>query len=224
MICRRLNVLGFAALLASCTGLTPARDKPESGADLRPRGQTFVYECTGYEFVARLTQEEMALWLDDRSVVLARVPSGSGTKYTKGEITFWSKGEQAILDVDKQRFTDCVNAPHRVPWEEARRRGVDFRAVGNEPGWSVEIQLDRQLLFVGDYGMNRVMIANPEFERVGKLRIYSAKDEHNSITVEVVDTPCTDTMKGNTFASEVVMQVNGQRYTGCGNSLLSDWQ
>lgn len=47
-------------------------------------------------------------------------------------------------------------------WEEAKRRGVDFRAVGDEPGWWLEIERGERIEFVTDYGATRVYTPGPE--------------------------------------------------------------
>lgn len=47
----------------------------------------------------------------------------------------------------------------------AESRGVEFRASGNEPGWTLEILADR-LVFVGSYGAERAITPRP-------LRIWS---------------------------------------------------
>jgi len=198
--------------------------EPAVAADLQTRGKTLVYECSGYEFIARTGPEEMAVWLEDQYLILPQVRSGSGAKYQEGDVTFWSKGEEAMLTVGRQQFGDCVLVPHRAPWEDARRRGVDFRAVGNEPGWYLEIQHDRHLLFVADYGLNRVLITSPTLTVEEPRTIYQASSDKDELRVEIVDELCTDTMKGDTFTSQVTVYLNGKAYTGCGNSLVRNWK
>lgn len=192
--------------------------------DLRPVGKTIVYECHGYDFTARLGPGEMALWLEDRYVILSQVRAASGVRYEEGDTVFWSKGDEASLTVDGQRYPGCLLAPKRVPWEDARRRGVDFRAVGNEPGWYLEIQRGRQLLFVQANGMQRVLIPAPlEGEVEGSLK-YSGVSGENRIDVEVVSRFCTDTMSGERFNREVTLMYNGKRFFGCGRVLEQPWK
>jgi len=211
-------------MLAACTGNDERESAPPVPVDSQPVGKTLVYECTGYEFIARTGPGEMAVWLEDRYLVLSRQYSASGEKYVEGDVTFWIKGDEAMLILDKQKYGDCVLAPQRVPWEDARRRGVDFRAVGNEPGWHLEIQHDRHILFVGDYGMNRVLFSSPDLSIDGALSIYSASNENSELRVEILDQLCTDTMKGETFASKVTVFLGEKTFTGCGNSLSSPWE
>lgn len=191
--------------------------------DPRPLGKTMVYECADYEFIARLGPGEMAVWLEDRYIILSRVPSASGVKYQEGSTAFFSKGDEAMLELDGERYTSCELAPARAPWEDARRRGVNFRAVGNESGWHLEIQQGRQILFVSDYGMRRVMVPDPGEKLDGEVRIYHAITDAHDLRVEIVEEDCRDTMKGDRYPSEVSVQINGKLYLGCGRDLEIPW-
>jgi len=124
--------------------------------------RTLVYECDGLDFVVRQGAGEVGVYLPGRAVVAPQVPAASGAKYQEGDIIFWSKGDEASLEVGDRKWSGCRLAPHRAPWEDARLRGVTFRAVGNEPGWNLEIEPGRRLLFVGDYGSTSVSTPVPE--------------------------------------------------------------
>lgn len=212
-------------LLAACGGdASRQQPVPDWNQDPRPLGKTLVYECADYEFIARLGPGEMAVWLEDRYLVLSQVRSASGVKYEEGDTVFWMKGTEASLLLDGQRFSDCQLNPARAPWEDARRRGVNFRAVGNEPGWYLEIQRERFLLFVGDYGMQRVMMEDPGEQRQGELRRYHAIQGGNELQVEIVDQNCTDSMKGDAFPSSVQVRLNDRTFNGCGMDLAYPWQ
>jgi membrane-bound inhibitor of C-type lysozyme/uncharacterized membrane protein len=214
--------------LAGCGGKdmrgNEAPQEAGFNADQRPQGKTMVYECDGNEFIALLGPGEMAMWLEGRYIILSQVRSASGVKYEEGDTVFWIKGEEAMLVIDNQQYGGCQLVPGRVPWEDARRRGVDFRAVGNEPGWYLEIQRGRQILFVGDYGMQRVMVPDPQEEQLGPTRSYHAITEANDLRVEIVDGSCTDTMKGDSFPSQVLVYLNGTALPGCGRSLAYPWE
>lgn len=227
MIDRIVCVL-FTLTLAACGGHVRGGDDTTGGqgftADPRPLGRTLVYECADYEFIARLGPGEMAVWLDDRYFILSQVRSASGVKYEEGATVFWLKGEEATLELDGQRYTSCRLNPARAPWEDARRRGVNFRGFGNEPGWHLEIQHGRQILFVGDYGMQRVMIPDPGVQVDGATRSYHGRTEASELRVEIIDGLCRDTMKGDEFPSQVSVQYRGRVYRGCGRDLEIPWK
>ena len=69
-------------------------------------------------------------------MTLPHVVSASGARYSNGAGTFWNKGREATFELNGRTQT-CRE--RREPWQEAADRGVDFRAVGQEPGWFLEI-------------------------------------------------------------------------------------
>jgi len=121
-------------LLSACAGVS-GEQSPLSDSSVPAPPTTIVFECSDdFSFLARTGPGAITVWLEDRSQVLGQVRSASGSKYEADTTVFWSKGTQATLTVDGQLYSDCQSVPARVPWEDARRRGVDFRATGNEPG------------------------------------------------------------------------------------------
>jgi putative lipoprotein len=226
MVAHKFIVFFIYALLVGCAGdgVRAANTDPAFRPDERPLAKTLVYDCNGFEFTARLGPGEMALWLPDRYVVLSQVRSASGTKYHEGDIEFWSKGEEALLMVGDRQYLNCTLVPHRVPWEDARRRGVDFRGVGNEPGWILEIQQGRHLLFIGDYGMRRVAAPDPGAQVEGLARSWHAITESAELQVEVVEEPCVDTMSGEAFPSRVTVTLDADILYGCGRDLDYPWE
>lgn len=221
-------IIFLSTLLAAC-GVIDTHRGFFSGADdfvpdERPVATTLVYDCNGYEFVARVGPGEIALWLPEGYVILSQARSASGTLYEESDISFWSKGDEALLIVADQYHQNCRLLPERVPWEDARRRGVDFRGVGNEPGWFVEIQEGQQMLLVLDYGTRRVLIPKPAQEGEVGSRVYSGTSGKQDVRVEVIETPCVDTMNGNTFPARVAVTLNDIVYQGCGERLDYPWQ
>jgi len=218
--------LGISLSACSWTGSERGQANEANGyePDKRPLATTLVYDCNGFDFIARLGPGEMAVWLPDQYVVLSQVRSASGTQYAEGDIVFWSKGENAMLSVGDQQYLNCQLQPHRVPWEDARRRGVDFRAVGNEPGWHVEVRGGEEILFVTDYGMQRVVVPQRGQGKVGSARVYQGSTALHSVRVDILDQDCVDTMSGETFPNDVAVTLDDTLYHGCGQFLDYPWQ
>jgi len=212
-----LSLSGLLALLTACSG--DNRSVPAAEAE-PPR--TFVYECgDGYRFVTRLEGETVWLFLPERTLRLPHVPSGSGVKYGNSLATFWSKGEEAIVETGGVRHRDCVNNRRLAIWEDAKLRGVDFRAVGNEPGWHLEIRADGEILFVGDYGQSRYQFATPEpqIDRQSGRSIYKTGGGGHELKVVLEADACRDTMSGEPFETTVTVTLDGRTFTGCGRPL-----
>jgi len=221
---RALPLVALATLiyLGACSS---APDKQADGGTMAPQatGKTLVYECPGYEFVARTGPGEIAVYMEDDYRVLGQVRSASGARYTDTEVTLWTKGELAILEIGAKRYSECVLNRSRAPWEEARRRGVDFRAVGQEPGWQLEIQHDRNMLFVAGYGAERVLLPTPDAELVDGGERYQARAGGRELLVEIELRHCIDSMSGEAFTNEVRVTLDGSLYRGCGTSLEAWW-
>ena len=128
-----------------------------------------------------------------------------------------AEGETALLDLGSRRYVDCQLNRSRGPWEEARRRGVNFRAVGQEPGWFLEIQHERNLLLVADYGSRRLLAAAPEPVFEDDIERYQVPSE--DLEIEIRQTHCADSMSGESFTHEVKVTLSDRVYTGCGLSL-----
>jgi len=185
--------------------------------------QTLVYECGDYEFIARTGAGEIALYLPDDYRVLGQVEAASGAKYTDDNMVFWSRGDEAVLDLGYRKYSDCRLNRQRAPWEEARRRGVQFRAVGQEPGWYLEIQDERQILFVAAYGSQRVLLPTPASILEEGLEIYEVADERHQLRVTITQQHCMDSMSGEDFDNSVSVELDGDRFQGCGLALEAWW-
>ena len=130
-----------------------------------------------------------------------------------GALLFCACGQQ-----ERQRQ---VVHPDASVWEEARRRDVDFRAVGQEPGWLLEIHERDFIRFAYDYA-RRETIAHasmPETDEEAGERVYRTTADGDSLIVRIVTEPCTDTMSGESFEARVSVTYDDTTYDGCGRSL-----
>lgn len=230
--CGALLVLALSACSVFDLRHPLADDDARAQSDARPPASTLVYDCNGLEVVARLGAGAMAVWLPERYVVLPQVRSASGTLYEDGDVSFWSKGDDAMLTVGSQQYLNCQLQPQRAPWEDARRRGVAFRAVGaavvsdtqTHPGWLLEISRERQLLFAGDFGMQRIVVQDQGEPAPGATHSYQGESGAHTLRVAIRDQECVDAGSGEVLPSAVTVTVDGAVYTGCGRFLAYPWQ
>lgn len=104
-------------------------------------------------------------------------------------------------------------------WHKAKLRGVSFRAVGQEPGWLLEITDGQEILLVSDYGENRVSL--PYVEPVvyqAERRTLFTLDEYET-EIEIRGESCLDVMSGEQFAVTVMIQLGDRTLPGCGRAL-----
>jgi membrane-bound inhibitor of C-type lysozyme len=184
--------------------------------------KTYVYECNdGYGFVARVQGGKAWLFLPGKTISLPHVPSGSGAKYSEDQITYWSKGDEALFEIGSEKHTKCKNNRAMAIWEDAKLRGVDFRAIGNEPGWNLEIIMSDKIVFVGNYGQNRYefITTGPSIDQQARTTVYKVHNDKHEMSVILVGRRCRDTMSGEAFETTVTVILDAKKYQGCGKAL-----
>ena len=207
------------SVLLSCLWFGPALAGDESGAPGNAPGNTWGVRCDGYEFVAVFDDAQVELILPDRRLTLPQARAASGIRYELGGTVFWGKGREAMLEFDGRRHTGCRLEPAVSIWEAAALRGVDFRAVGNEPGWHLEILDGVRIQLVADYGQKRVSTPAPEPIVDGERTIYRVETEAHRLEIVIDHEACADTMSEETFTARATVILDDQTLEGCGRSL-----
>ncbi len=106
-----------------------------------------------------------------------------------------------------------------APWEDARNRGIDFRAIGQEPGWLAEIDDGKTIHVLADYGEKKVTTRAPAPRDSAGVRIYDVRTEGNRLTIRIRTAACADVMSGEQMTHTVTVKLHGTEYRGCGRSL-----
>jgi putative lipoprotein len=149
-----------------------------------------------------------------RTITLPQAISASGVRYSNGTTTFWNKGNEATLEMDGATQMCRVL---RDPWQEARDRGIEFRAVGQEPGWFLEIDQEREMRLLYDYAEREARAPAPAPVTTGGTTSYEA----GRLRVVSEERPCSDAMSGESFPRRVIVTIDGRELRGCGRSLVS---
>jgi uncharacterized membrane protein len=151
---------------------------------------------------------------------LPHEPAASGARYSDGGIVLWSKGDAITLQQPGEPTRTCRNDRARAIWEHAKLSGVDFRAVGNEPGWHLEITAD-SIRLVTDYGARRRFMPTPErrTDAVTGRTVYRVVAEGEAVEILLEPGPCRDTMSGEEFETTVTVVLEGGTLRGCGRAL-----
>lgn len=221
-VCSSLSAAVIALLLSSCSTNRYLSTNPPILPDAIQRDQrNYYYECSSeFTLPVSIKNDEAWLFLNKKTIRLPHVRSGSGAKYSDGTNTYWSKGEEASFETVVGSFADCRNNPLLAVWEHARITGANFRAVGNEPGWHLELRKDH-IDYTGNYGTERQRYPLPEkeFSRNRGQTIYRAGDCSGSMTILLDSRECFDTMSGERFETTVTIRQNGNRLQGCGRAL-----
>lgn len=203
------SMLLWALLPAAALAQT---DEPEKVA---------VYDCDAeLRFTVSLKGDSAFLFLPEETLEFTRVPSASGAKFADGEHMFWSKGESAMLSYRGRQHTDCRLDRRASIWERAKLGGADFRAVGNEPGWHLEIG-PKAITLVSDYGASayRFPLVEPRVDQQARQSVYSTRTESHTLSVTLEGRQCRDDMSGEPFETTVILDLDGKTMRGCGRAL-----
>jgi len=154
------------------------------------------------------------------------VRSASGEKFQSGNTLFWVKGNEAILDTETDAFRSCKNNRMLAIREDARSRGVKFRATGNEPGWHLEVFVSNQILFVADYGQSRYLFSDAEApsDPHAQNNVLQATNDKHRLELIMLGKTCMDSMSDQQFDSQVTVRLDDREYRGCGNRLQQTGQ
>lgn len=240
MVAARLAALAALALsalaalgLVGCGAATPAEPRtdtqasddvaePPPVATVDAAAPTYVFVCTdGYEFVAKIGADAAWVFRPAGTVSLARQVSASGVKYGDGTVTLWTKGEEALLEEVDAIHRECRNDRRRAVWEHAKLNGVDFRAVGNEPGWVLEIVTGATIVVQTDYGAKRYVFDLPPAEENAETQttLYRTRADGHGLSIALRAQPCRDTMSDESFETQVTVVLDGRTLQGCGRPL-----
>src|SRR5262245_8614886 len=161
---------------------------------------------------------DAALELDRDVRRLTRQVTASGARYSDGKVTVWNQGREALLELGGLSY-QCTESRPRSIRADARLRGVDFRATGNAPGWSLEMLRDR-IVFL-DQGGARVTTPrpSPQIDPASGETVYAAESDAHRIRVLIRESECVDTMSGERSESSVAVEIDGRAYRGCGYTL-----
>ena len=142
-----------AAATAPAPAPTPAADEVPAGV-LR----AYVWHCAdGQTLVMRNLIREKAIAIDfhDGTRRLDQTASASGARYADSVMVFWTKGSAATLERKGTPAVRCEERRADSLREDARVRGVVYRALGNEPGWILEVGPASKLSWTTNYGQDR---------------------------------------------------------------------
>lgn len=180
----------------------------------------YVFQCPdGEAFVTRFRGDSVQVEYEVDTFTLPHAISASGARYSDGTRVLWNKGTEALLETPTDTLAGCQAVGADDPWEVARLLGYDFRAVGQEPGWLVEVTLGRRMHVLADYGEIRFMTGEPTVEQSEAETVYRARGEETQVVLRIRDEPCQDIMSGEDFPAAATLELGDRVHQGCGRAL-----
>lgn len=210
LVALSLLVLGACAMPDS----RPAGDAQANGI----RDRSFYVCPDDVVFSVDFMDAEARVTLGDRVVRLARHTDATD-RYGDGALELRVEDRAAWLS-EGGEVLHCHAEGTGEVWREAIRRGVVFRAMGQEPGWLVEIEAGGLMIVLLDYGTERIETAAPAPDRTARGTEYGTRTGERDIRVLIEDRPCRDVMSGEPFPSTVTLTIDGRALDGCGIRLV----
>lgn len=230
-----LMAVGLGLLLSGCDRVAepPAAVAPvaapvattpthsETPAPLEDGGDSrvMVYHCgPEMRLVAEFKGDGMWLFLPEQTLQLQQVVTASGARFEADGVLFWNKGNNALLEINGQPQPQCVAEPREAVWEKAKLAGADFRALGQEPGWVLELYPERVVLLL-DYGQTRIEAPSVTPINDGASSRFDLEAEGQPLTITLKGESCTDSMSGELFETRVLVEYGERLFSGCGRPL-----
>lgn len=192
----------------------------------KPAQVTQAWDCpkTGY-VVSSTANNRPGLWLflPGSTLELARSADepnpDRSARYQNETINLTVTGTEAVLAQDGAKENCKLNRKMSIR-EDAKLRGIDFLATGNEPPWKLEISTKLIAIQTGyESARSEFPAANPRESGEETRTIYSTSNGSQSLEIEISGTPCLDSMSGEPFSATVVINLDGKRLRGCGAAL-----
>ena len=177
--------------------------------------KVFVYHCNdNYTFSAEVSEDNAWLFLPKETLELSR----AGNHYKNAKTLFSNKGWDANLSLRDKQY-HCKNDGIAATWEKAKLKGVAFRAVGNEPGWILEIYSDEKVDFWTANGQDKTGFKIIEQHSNITSTEYKMASKYNTLFVRIEARNCQDTMVQRSYESTVYINFDGSELRGCGQAL-----
>jgi uncharacterized membrane protein len=179
---------------------------------------TYVFVCPDQtEFVVRAYPTEAWVLRPNGSLKLPAISATDSGKYSDSNFDLRITGDQAQFGKTGSDLHVCRNDRRRAIWEQAKLDGADFRAIGNEPSWVLEIREQSRVVLVTDYGAKRVEMPLPS--PIEDQEKHTTRWNDDEFQLEISAQRCNDNMSGEAFESTVTLTWHGQTLRGCGRAL-----
>lgn len=198
--------------VAVSAGSDPADIGTIQLAKFTPLAFATEFECNGTEVLFGVADDKSVLRVGERDFEMVSAISASGARYVAADdesTEFWSRGDSAMLTVEGQDMGNCTQvAPD----------ATDYRAYGNEPGWSAIIGEDTVALDA-DYGAVRFETDRPEAQLTPGAYVFDMPEISARLTLE--DRLCNDLSTGMPHPHHATLRLEERELRGCGGDPAS---
>ena len=212
-------------IIAASLGLWALTGAPSSAGSrqaVTPKdGDLLVYYCQNLSLLTiRVLPKRVEVTTASRKATLAENAQPSQARYSNGSATLSELGDLVRFEEPGAIYW-CRIEPAEVPWQDARLRGIDFRAAG-DPSWSLEIDNGVATDFSVGQGAARVSTRFPAVALAGKDNRMTMTAAGGAHALAMVAERRICHFAGSTMTLSVTVTFDGRTYTGCGRMLASE--
>jgi heat shock protein HslJ/uncharacterized lipoprotein NlpE involved in copper resistance len=212
--------------IGAWSGTIPCADCPGIAYSLELNADSTYRERMVYQGRSATPFVQSGTWgVSNGRVLLNKKGSRHNQFAIEGEALVMLDGEGNPIDSQQaeayrlqRKKTDEAEDNPRL-WREKYERGIDFAAVGNEPFWSLEIDLEKMIEFRAlDEEKGSVLTPVPLGEKptTGEGIVYKVQTVTGDMEVQLLKQACEDNMSGRAFPYTVTVTKDGTAYKGCG--------
>lgn len=124
-----------------------------------------------------------------------------------------------LINSSKYFLIKRMLANSNPAWQEKKKNGIDFAAMGNEPPWNLEIDNKKSISF---------KLENWKYPVVSKIKkpiitsdstLYELQTDSTTWSIIIYPQFCNDGINNYLYQNKVSVNYNGINYQGCGISL-----
>ncbi len=207
----------WATWCAPCVAEMPALDRLAKAKQGEMAVVGISQDLQGWDkvkpFLAKVKLEHMTILLDDEGA-LATTLGAPGLPFT---VLYDAAGKE-VWRVNGPREWDEPGGFQETAAATPAQR-VHFHAVGQEPGWTMDITTGRDIEVIADYGSKTATFSAPPRLSLEGTSNFAVTQGKSALAVSIEKKACEDAMSGKPFAYTVTMTLDGKRYRGCGETL-----
>lgn len=221
-------VLALVSVAVSACGVRsthPGVDTPPVVEDhpLRVDVPTTFYRCEdGYEFVVQQNpfHDTATLFLPEETVNVPRADAEAGDRYSNDAVDLRIAADGATLRLGEKSHGRCNVDAWRTEWAGAALNAVEWRGVGIDPGWVVEIVEAGGIIFVTSEGRRYEYPGPPDYEGEPGAYVFRSAEAGSEIVIRFREGRCLIGVDELEFRVEI--EIDGDEFRGCGRR-LSTW-
>jgi uncharacterized membrane protein len=219
-----LFIFYLGSLLSACappdapTGAINALPETRPGNFLTTRA--WQCDANGY-VVTSQAKDSKSLWvfLPGQTTLVPPASDNTDGHFLDDRIDIKMTGLNANLRIDGKTDSCIENRPMSIR-EDAKLRGVDFWATGNEPPWRLEISAATLILKTGyEKIAHEFSTPTPVTNDADKTARYETSNAREHLTINIEGRRCSDSMSGEEFSTTVKLELDGIQLNGCGQAL-----